>query len=242
MPAARFVHVTLRTLGTDAARSFYAKVLGDGAWDIVQLHDHAVARGARPHWLGYLEVEDVDDATSAFLRRGATALGPRWVNARGVEGIVVREPGGAVLALARLPGRASARELEPGATAAGQSPEVVWHQLDTIDVDRAKEDYRTLFGWSFGAPIATAEHGVFHPFSWEPGAAPVGWMTDVDGRPGRRPHWLFHFRVAALDPAMAAVRSEGGVVIGPFEMGDGQRVAVCDDAQSAAFAIRERQK
>jgi predicted enzyme related to lactoylglutathione lyase len=221
----------------DDARSFYAQVLGDGPRDVVQLHDQAAARGARPHWLGYLEVEDVDDAASAFLRRGAMALGRKWVNAEGLEAAIVREPGGAVVALARPP--VGPRVPQALGAPASPSTEAVWYQLNTIDVDRAKEDYQTLFGWSFGDPIDSPEHGVFHPFAWERGGAPVGWMTDIFGRAGRHAHWLFHFRVAALERAMIAVRQGGGYVMGPFVLDRGDRIAVCDDSQSAAFAIRE---
>lgn len=238
---AGFFHLQLRTLDVDDARSFYDAVLGDDAHDahdahgargargIVELPVQAVARGATPHWLGHLQVQDVDDAVAAFVKRGAMALGPKRVDAHGLEAAVVREPGGAVVALAK-----------PGAMRGAADPrtEAVWYQLNTIDVDRAMEDYRTLFGWSFGAPIDGGEHGVFHPFAWRPGAPPVGWMTDIFRRTGRHPHWLFHFRVAALDAAVAAVRQGGGYVLGPFDLGRGERVAVCDDSQSAAFAIR----
>ncbi len=226
----RFFHFTLRTLDTTNARSFYADVLGDGVRDVVELHEQAVARGARPHWLGFLEVEDVDDATAAFLKRGATALGPKWVNPEGLEAAVLREPGGAVVALGRR--RAAALGTQQADT------EVVWHQLNTIDLDRAKEDYSALFGWSFADPIDLGQHGMFHPFAWEPGGALVGWMTDIFGRAGRHPHWLFHFRVPRLEPAMEAVKRGGGYVVGEHTLGRGERIAVCDDSQSAAFAMR----
>jgi predicted enzyme related to lactoylglutathione lyase len=226
MVPARFFHLQLRTHDVEEARSFYAAVLGDGARDVARLPEQAVARGAPPHWLGHLEVEDVDDAVAAFVKRGAMALGPKRVDTNGLEAAVVREPGGAVVALAK------AQEREPRGT------EAVWYQLNTIDVDRAMDDYRTLFGWSFGAPLDRGELGVFHPFAWRRGDPPVGWMTDIFGRAGRHAHWLFHFRISAMEPALAAVRDGGGYVVGPFELGPGERLAVCDDSQSAAFAIR----
>lgn len=39
---------------------------------------------------------------------------------------------------------------------------------------------------------------------------------------------------------MDAVRRGGGYVMGPFELESGDRIAACDDSQSAAFAIRSR--
>ena len=62
-------------------------------------------------------------------------------------------------------------------------------------------------------------------------------MMDIAGRPGVHPHWLFHFRVPALEPAMDAVRAGGGVVLPPVTLPGGARVAVCDDPQGAAFAL-----
>jgi hypothetical protein len=46
----------LRTSDVVAAWAFYASVFGDVVIDVVPLHEQAVARGARPHWIGYLDV------------------------------------------------------------------------------------------------------------------------------------------------------------------------------------------
>ena len=64
-------------------------------------------------------------------------------------------------------------------------------------------------------------------------------MSDIAGRPGVHPAWLFHFRVAAFEPALGAVRAGGGVVFGSFVLPGGARSAVCDDPQGAAFALLE---
>jgi predicted enzyme related to lactoylglutathione lyase len=56
------------------------------------------------------------------------------------------------------------------------------------------------------------------------------------------PHWLFHFGVDSLDRAIDAVRAGGGYVVGPIALPNGERVAVCDDSQGAAFAMRAYSK
>jgi predicted enzyme related to lactoylglutathione lyase len=228
MAMMRFFQVQLRTSDVEAARAFYATVLGDGARNIVQLHQQSVARGARPHWLGYLDVDDVDAAAAGFAERGAIPLGPKWVNAEGLEAAVVRDPGGAVLALAKPPA---------GARGIGCGADVVWFSLNTADVERAMQSYRTLFGWESKPPIDLGSSGVIHPFAWEPGGAPVGSMSDIRSRPSVHAHWLFHFRVDALEPAIEAVRDGGGSVVGPITLPSAERVAICDDPQGAAFAI-----
>ncbi|HKO53109.1 MAG TPA: VOC family protein [Polyangiaceae bacterium] len=226
----QFFHYVLRTTDVAAARAFYSAVLGNTELEIFPLHEQAVARGARPHWLGMLDVAEVEVATSTFARRGAVALGPKWVNPAGLEAAAMRDPGGAVVALGK-PAPASAAKVP--------QPRIIWHLLNTADVEQAKANYSQLFGWEFKTPVDLAEHGVHHPFAWQPGGAPVGALSDIAQRPGVHPHWLFHFQVAALDPALEAVRVRGGLVLGPFSLPSGARIAVCDDEQGAAFALLE---
>jgi predicted enzyme related to lactoylglutathione lyase len=204
-------------------------VLGRDDLSIVPLHETALARGARPHWLGQIGVGDVDALASVFVGRGATRLGPTARGGDGgpfpgVEFAVVRDPGGAVVALAT-----------PATMA--PVPEVAWHVLHTADAARAGEAYQQLFGWHVGARVDGGAPGVFHELAWESGGAIVGAIGDLAGRPDVHPHWLYCFRVASLEPAIAAARAAGGLVLEPFALPDGTRVAVCDDAQGAAFGL-----
>lgn len=234
----RFFRYTLRTLDVDAARAFYAAVLGPavdaGRLDIVPLHEQALARGARPHWLGWLEVDEVDPALAAFVERGAMRLSPTWVNPQGIQAATLRDPGGAVLALAKPP--KSETQSAPGPS----GPTVLWHLLNTNEVERARAHYSELFGWAFEPPQDLGPLGVFHPFAWERSGPPVGSLSDIASRPGVHPHWLFHFQVPALGPAVDAVRARGGTVVTDLTLPGGERLAVCDDSQGAAFALRER--
>jgi uncharacterized protein len=120
-------------------------------------------------------------------------------------------------------------------------PDVVWQQLSTKDVEKARADYGALFGWHFEAAHDLGDGlGISHPFAWQPGAVAIGGMSDIVSRPGVHAHWLFHFRVPALEPALAEVGSRGGSSLGPFSLPNGDRVAVCDDPQGAAFALLAR--
>jgi uncharacterized protein len=230
----RFFQYQLRTTDVDAARAFYAAVLGRSDAVVFRLHEQALARGARPHWLGFLDVGEVDSAVSAFVARGAIPLGPKLVSAEGLEVALIRDPGGAVVALAKRPRMPDGNE----ATNASD-PGVVWQTLNTADVDTAKINYRELLGWHFEEPLDRGSLGVFHPFAWQAGGAPVGSMSDIGQRTGVHPHWLFHLRVASLDLALDAVRGGGGVALDPIVLPSGERIAVCDDPQGAAFALHE---
>lgn len=236
-----FFQLTLRTLDVAAARAFYLRVLGEPQLDVVRLHEQAIARGARPHWLGFIDVSDVDAALSAFVARGAVPLGPKWVNPAGLEAAVIRDAGGAVVALAR-----------PPAPVGPMQTRVVWHVLHTEDVEHAKASYGALCGWHFHDPVALSGFGPLHPFSYTREGAPVGVMHDIAATPGIHPHWLFHFEVAQLEPALDEVRAGGGSFLPPVKARSssarertmaapgGATVAVCDDPQGAAFALLAR--
>lgn len=211
-----FHRIQLRTTDIPAATAFYASVLGPSAHDIVPLPAQAAARGAPPHWLGHIEVGDVPRAVEAFVALGATRLGPEG------EAVVVRDPGGAVVALEGPRG-------EPRS-------DVVWYVLNTHDVHRAVSTYQSMFGWAVKDAMDLGEHGVHHPFSWGEGD-PVGTMADIAGRSGVHPHWLFHFGVIDIHASIAAVRAGGGRALGPFPLPGGALTAVCEDAQGAAFGL-----
>ncbi len=224
-----FGQFALRTTDADAARDFYARILGRDRAEIWPLHEQALARGAKPHWLGHLGVQDAERAAAAFVERGATRLGPARPTRDGGEAVVLRDPGGAVLAVATRPNE------NPGPGA-----EVVWHLLHTSNVARSTKDYAELFGWEFTGRVDLGAPGLFHPFAWHVGGGNVGAMVDIAGRPSVHPHWLFFFAVDALDLAIAAMRASGGVALEPATLPNGQRVCVCDDPQGAAFALCER--
>jgi predicted enzyme related to lactoylglutathione lyase len=228
---AKFCRFELRTTDQEAARAFYPKILGHDRAVIWPLHEQALARGAKPHWLGYLAVDDVELAMARFIERGATQLGPAPPIVAGGRAVVLRDPGGAVVALSTPP-------LENSKPAV----EVVWQVLNTNDVARATQNYCELFGWALTSPIDLGPGGTFEQFAWRPGGQTVGALADIATRPGVHPHWLFFFEVDALEPAMMATRAAGGLVLEPITLPNGERVCGCDDPQGAAFALLERQR
>lgn len=215
----------LRTTDVAAARAFYTAVLGHDRLPIVPLHEQALARGARPHWLGQIEVHDVEHMSRAFVAYGAEALGPVVTLPDGRRLAVFRDPGGAIIGLT-----SSAAHDEP--------PLVVWHHLNTNNKARVEEAYTTLFGWRLTQCLGHPEHGELQHFAWPGSDVETGTIVDIQGRPGRHPHWLFHMHVTNLDDTLAAVRAAHGLVLGPFALPSGERLAVCDDPQGAAFALR----
>jgi predicted enzyme related to lactoylglutathione lyase len=225
--SARFSSYVLRTTDAPAATKFYATVLEHCGDRVVPLHEAALARGARPHWLGQIGVRELGGAeavSARFVERGAERFGPPAGTA---DFVVLRDPGGAILSLTD-----SSAESKAGA---------VWHQLNTREAARAAENYSELLGWSVQPSLDLGALGQHRRFAFAAGEATVGWISDVEGRPGVHAHWLFFFGVPALDEAVRRVREHAGVVIGPLELPHGVRVAVCDDPQGAAFGLIERE-
>jgi predicted enzyme related to lactoylglutathione lyase len=52
------------------------------------------------------------------------------------------------------------------------------------------------------------------------------------------PHWLVYFGIDDIDAGVAKVSELGGNVLAPaMEIGDGNRIAIVQDPQGAAFAF-----
>jgi 2-dehydropantoate 2-reductase len=226
MRGAGFSRYELRARDVAAARAFYAGVLGEAPPDVIPLPPEAAARGAPPHWLGHLGVEDVERAAAALAARGATRLGPARPMAGGGEVAVLIDAGGAVVAL-------STSRAEP------PRPRVAWHVLLARDLARARESYREVLGWQLGAEVDLGAVGVFQELAWDRGAPAAGAMGAIGARAGVHPQWLFHFAVPDLDAALDKVRAAGGVVADVVAVPRVGRVAACDDPQGAAFGLCE---
>ncbi|MBN8227818.1 VOC family protein [Corallococcus macrosporus] len=225
-----FCWYELRTSRPDDARRFYSSVLGTPAvGEITVLPEAAAARGAPSHWLGHLDVPDLEPAVQRFIAQGAERLGPPRRSAEGILSTVLRDPFGAVVALTSRMGRETHAEL-------------AWHELHTLDQERAFALYSGLFGWRPTETLQLSpEVGTYQQFTWREDARSVGAACSTARLPHIHPHWLFYFAVDDLDRALAAVEAGGGLVAGgPHVMPGGSRVAPCEDPQRAAFGLCQR--
>jgi predicted enzyme related to lactoylglutathione lyase len=219
MHSRRFSRYVLRTTNVPAAEAFYASVLGHHGDQIFPLHEQALARGARPHWLGHIDVSDPAAAAAPLLAAGGQQLGER------ADGIVVlRDPGGAIVAL--------------GGASAGSRAGVLWHVLRARNIDSLAALYAETFGWAFGEYIALGNGERYRALAFSGGERNAGVVGELSE--GVHPHWLFFFGVDSLKDAVARVRAHGGLVMEPSALPDGTEFAVCDDPQGAAFGLMKR--
>lgn len=226
----RFCRYELRTIEVDQAREFYRELLGHDKAVVWPLHEQARARGAVPHWLGSIGVGDLQQlerTSEELLRRGATSMGPIFETSDGRHASVLRDPGGAIVGLTTPP-------------APEHVVDVSWHVLNTNDVAAAIANYKAVFGWTIAAQPLTGPHGSFHPFSCGSSESSAGAMSDIAGRPNVHPHWLFFLNVASVDTAVELTRRAGGTATDPIETPAGDRIAICEDPQRAAFGLMER--
>jgi hypothetical protein len=224
MAANRFCRYELRTKNEGAARAFYAEVLGPDFWDLhvtlAPLPAAAAARGAPPHWLGFLGVSDVEGTAQQLVELGAQRR-----DSNGSRYAALRDPFGAGVALSS--------ELPPP-----EHPKVAWHALHTQDGARAFALYTSLFGWTAaGAADFGLELGPQQLFAWDDSGRSAGSIGSGARSAQVHPQWLFCFAVPDLEAALARVRSLGGRALPPMRTERGDRVAGCEDAQCAAFGL-----
>lgn len=230
MPGLPFRRYELRTTDVAGARAFYEDVLGAptlaaGALGVSPLPERARAAGAPAHWLGHIDVAEVEQTVRRLVGMGAEVLGPAQRSDDGVTSQGLRDPLGAVVAV-----RSRVERPRPPPSL------VAWHQLHTTDRARAWSVYGELFGWSERETRALG--GEPHLiFAWDKDGPIVGSMADTARSPQTHAHWLFYFGVPELDAALARVRARGGEVILEATLPGGGRLAPCHDPEGAAFGL-----
>jgi uncharacterized protein len=247
----RFVWYELTTPDVKAATAFYANVVGWGTRDasappsgpmaytlftagedlvggLLNLPEQASQMGGRPHWIGYVSVDDVDAAAKRFKQLGGTVHVPPTDIPDVSRFSVVADSQTAILVLVKWqdPGHKQSAAIDkPG--------HVGWHELLAADREKALVFYRDVFGWQKAEAHAGPE-GTYQLFS--AGGQTIG---GVFNKPPAAPSafWLYYFNVADVDTAAQRVRSAGGQVLeGPTDIPNG-RVARCSDPQGAVFAL-----
>ena len=250
----RFVWYELMTTDMEAARAFYASVVGwnarnasasGPAYSLFTIGDLPVAglggvpenarrTGATPHWIGYVAVDDVDAAVDRVRRLGGT-VHVRPTDVPGVSRFsAVADPQGATLALVK--GRQSSQSPSAGPGAPGR---VGWHELLAADWERAFAFYGELFGWR-KADSRVGAMGAYQEFT--AGGEPIGGMFTKPATL-RLPFWLYYLNVDDIGAAAKRVEAGGGQILyGPTEVPGGAWIVHCTDPQGALFALLDRRR
>ena len=250
--AARFVWHELMTTDAHAASAFYTAVLGwttaveampQGNYilaaaggtqvaGLMNLPPDAAAAGARPGWVGYAAVDDVDAKAAQAAATGGTVCHPPADIPQVGRFATVADPHGAVLCLFKGSGSDEAPVSTPGAQGT-----VGWNELYADDLDAAWAWYSRLLGWVKDTAVDMGPMGTYQLFAPAAGLPATGGMMK---RPPEVPAacWLHYFNVDAVDAAAGRVRAAGGQVLGePMQVPGGSWIVQCMDPQGAMFAL-----
>jgi predicted enzyme related to lactoylglutathione lyase len=247
----KFVWYELMTTDMAAAAAYYRSVVGWGARDsgvpgvdytlflageamvagLMDIPQEAKAAGARPGWIGYVAVADVD-ASAERVRSAGGAVHHAPSDIPGVGRFaVVADPQGAVFALFRGAGE------PPPAPAPGTAGHVGWHELYAAEREAAFAFYAGQFGWVKSDAMDMGPMGVYQLIARSGEAEAFGGiMTKPDTVPA--PFWNFYFAVEAIDAAGARVAEGGGKTLnGPMQVPGGSWIIQCLDPQGAFFSL-----
>ena len=241
----------LQTHDPDAAKAFYDAVIGwtvaappPGPMDyrmietgggpvggVMRLSDEMTAGGAKPGWMVYIGVDDVEASAKAIeAAGGAIVMGP-WDLPDIGRMAVATDPQGVPFYIMRGASDEDSRAFDRDALGKGS-----WNELVTSDQAAANAFYGEVFGWTY--PDRMTMPGDMGDYIFvAAGDATIGATMKADPN-GPPPGWTFYFRARDIDAAAATVSARGGTVhMGPVEVPGGDRIIVASDPHGARFGV-----
>ena len=208
---------------------------GKNAGGLLPLNEEMAAHGARPMWLGYVAVADVDGALTAIEGDGGKALMPAFDIPDVGRVALVADPQGAPLyIMAPRPPEGQAEAISD-VFSTDRAQHVRWNELSTTDPDSAIAFYTRHFGWVQEGEMDMGELGQYR-FLHHRGRMIGAVMPKPEKMPA--PAWTFYIGVHDIDRAAAAVGEGGGRIFnGPVEIPGGEYAIDGFDPQGAAFGL-----
>lgn len=208
---------------------------GGNAGGVLTLTDEMRAGGARPIWLGYLQVKDVDAAAEAIKADGGQITMPPW-DQMGVGRLaMVTGPEGAPFYLMDpLPPEGDA-DATSDVFSVDEAQHVRWNELWSGDPNQSVDFYQRHFGWVQEGDMDMGDMGKY--LFVQHGGVMIGAimprMPDVPAS-----MWNFYIGVDDIDRAAEAAKSGGGQVVnGPMEIPGGEYAVNAVDPQGALFGL-----
>ncbi|HEY7005976.1 MAG TPA: VOC family protein [Sphingomicrobium sp.] len=254
-PVGDFIWYELMTPDADAAKAFYDAVIGwsfgesapeyqgyrmintsDGgfAGGVMPINAEMQQHGARPTWLGYLNVSDVDEKVASIEAAGGRNLmGPTDIPNVGRIAMVADPQGAPFYVMKPIP--PAGHENEPSTVfSSDKQGRCAWNELSTSDPNAARRFYGDQFGWTSDDFMPMGEHGEYR-FVDNKGLRLGAIAGTMHGQP---PHWRYYFRVPSVGRAKETAEAHGGkIVMGPMEVPGGDHIIIGIDPQGAEFAL-----
>lgn len=245
-----FIWYELLTTDADAAETFYRDVMGwnvassgqeemdyrilsageEGVGGLMQLTQDMLDNGARPVWLGYIGVDDVDATVAAITSTGGSVNMPAMDIPHVGRIAMVADPQGIPFYVMR--GASDGTSTAFSQTADGHC---AWNELATRDVPQALDFYGRHFGWRKGDVMSMGDMGDYQ-FIVQNGTT-IGAMSPYIAE-GGAPTWTYYFHIPDIDVAVDRINAGGGQVRhGPHQVPGDEWIVVGLDPQGAMFAL-----
>ena len=255
-----YIWYELITPDPDGAKAFYDAVVGwnfgegeaayngyrminraDGgfAGGVLPLNAEMQQHGARPTWLGYIYVPDVDKAVSRIEGAGGKALMPATDIPNVGRIAMVTDPQGAPFYVMKpIPPQGDPNaQSDVFSTTADQR--VGWNELATPDPVAARRFYGEQFGWTSDDFMPMGELGEYRFLAHQGTTIGALYRPQDEGFEAKKaPGWRYYIRVPSIAAAKEAIEANGGTVtMGPHEVPGGDHIIVGNDPQGAEFAL-----
>jgi predicted enzyme related to lactoylglutathione lyase len=254
-PQGDFIWYELITPDPDGAKGFYGAVVGwdigepmpgpmdyrmigrsDGgnAGGVLRLTGDMAQHGARPIWLGYINVDDVDSTVAAVEHSGGQVQMPATDIPDVGRIAMVTDPQGAPFYVMKPIPPADKPDAKSDVFSPDAEQRCGWNELSTSDPEAALAFYSGQFGWESNDFMDMGDMGKYHFLSHR--GQPIGALCGT--MPGQQPRWRYYFRVPSIAAAKAAVDDNGGTVaMGPHQVPTGEWILIGADPQGAEFAL-----
>jgi predicted enzyme related to lactoylglutathione lyase len=205
------------------------------AGGVMRLSPEIAEHGARPTWLGYVGVNDVDAMVASIEHVGGKTLMP----AHDLPGVgrfaMITDPQGAPFYIMKPTPPPGREDADSDAFSVDQPMHIRWNELATSDPDAAIHFYQQHFGWHQQGDMDMGPMGKYR-FVQHGGVGIGAIMPKTPHMPASM--WSYYIGVDDIDRAAKAVTGGGGTVIhGPVEIPGGEYSLNAIDPQGAVFGL-----
>jgi uncharacterized protein len=213
---------------------FIANADGGMTGGVLALTKDMSDHGATSGWLGYVGVDNCDDAIIDVVKAGGTCVMPaRDVPMAGRIAMVTDCCGAPFYIMTPTPPPGGGESTSFSATA--NPGRCGWNELMAADAAKATAFYTGLFGWGLPEPMDMGDMGKYQ-FVEQDGVTMGAIMQKMPAMP--TPFWCHYFWVPGIAVAAEVITAKGGHVInGPMEVPGGDWIVQGIDPQGAMFSL-----
>ena len=250
-----FIWYELMTPDPEGAKAFYDAVVGwniesqsnfpngyrmigrsDGkfAGGLLPLDAEMQQHGARPTWLGYIYVDDVDETVRSIEQAGGKTFMPAFDIPEVGRVAMVADPQGAPFYIMKPIPPANDPTAKSDVFSETAEQRVSWNELSTSDPAAARRFYTAQFGWDDAEFMDMGEMGEYRFLTHD--GTRIGALCGV--MPGGQSQWRYYFRVPSIAEAKEVAEANGGTIhMGPHQVPTGDYIVIGSDPQGAEFAL-----